>query len=75
MLQLNKEFNFMAVKITKTEQLHFHIKCEYCFCEFDYDQEDLGFRPWYPKGFIYCPKCGKPLRHYPERYLVKNENQ
>ena len=48
----------MAIKVTNdSDKLVFHIKCEYCLCEFDYEQEDLGYRPWYPKGFVYCPKC------------------
>ena len=62
----------MSIKITNETKLKFHIKCEYCLTEFDYEQEDLDFRPWYPKGFVYCPKCGKPLRHNPERYLKKD---
>ena len=24
---------------------------------------DLGYRVWYPHGFVYCPDCRKPLRH------------
>ena len=61
----------MAIKITNEEKLVFHIKCEYCLCEIDYEQEDLDFRPWYPKGFIYSPKCHKPLRHNPELNIKK----
>ncbi len=41
----------------------FRVKCEYCLCEFEYGIGDLGYRAWYPHGFIYCPKCRKPLRH------------
>ena len=41
----------------------FHCKCEYCYYEFDYHAYDLGHRAWYPHGFIYCPRCQKPLRH------------
>ena len=64
----------MAIKVTNdTDKLVFHIKCEYCLCEFDYEQEDLGYRPWYPKGFVYCPKCQKPLRHDPEKNRKDNK--
>lgn len=63
----------MAIKITKDEKNYFHIKCEYCLTEFDYEQEDLGFRLWYPSGFVYCPKCGKPLRHDPHLNLKKED--
>ena len=41
----------------------FRVKCEYCLCEFEYGMGDLGYRAWYPHGFVYCPKCNKPLRH------------
>lgn len=56
------------IKVTNKPNLVFHIKCEYCLTEFDYQQEDIGYRPWYPKGFVYCPTCNKPLRHHPEQY-------
>lgn len=45
--------------------------CEYCGTKFEYAKSELGYRPWYRHGFIYCPKCGRPLRHK-EEYL-KNE--
>ena len=41
----------------------FHCRCEYCYYEFDYHTYDLGHRAWYPHGFVYCPRCQKPLRH------------
>lgn len=65
----------MAIKVDEEGYQHFKIKCEYCGCVFEYDQSDLGFRPWYPKGFIYCPKCGKPLRHDPEKNVFKPESK
>jgi hypothetical protein len=59
----------MAIKIDEDcTYKHFKIKCEYCGCVFEYDREDLGYRPWYPHGFVYCPKCGKPLRHDEIKY-------
>ncbi len=48
----------------------FHCKCEYCYYEFDYHSYDLGHRAWYPHGFVYCPRCQRPLRHKLE-YEVK----
>ena len=55
----------MAIKVTKSGATNdkYAIKCEYCGCEFEYQKEDLGFRPWYRHGFVYCPECQKPLRH------------
>ena len=41
----------------------FHCRCKYCYFEFDYHTYDLGHRAWYPHGFIYCPRCNKPIRH------------
>lgn len=55
----------MAVEIKSTEEVSkkYFKKCEYCGCEFTYQYNDLGFRIWYPHGFIYCPHCQRPLRH------------
>ena len=48
----------------------FHCKCEYCYFEFDYHTYDLGHRAWYPHGFVYCPRCQKPLRHKLEYEVI-----
>ena len=48
----------------------FHCKCEYCYFEFDYHTYDLGHRAWYPHGFVYCPRCQRPLRHKLEYEVV-----
>lgn len=37
--------------------------CPYCRTKFSYRDNQLDFRPWYPNGFVYCPKCRKPFRH------------
>ncbi len=55
--------------ISKSDPL-FRVKCEYCCCEFEYRVKDLGYRAWYPSGFVYCPSCKKPIRHKLE-YEVK----
>ena len=49
----------------------FHCKCEYCYYEFDYHTYDLGHRAWYPHGFVYCPRCQRPLRHKLEYEVVQ----
>ncbi|MBQ9899522.1 MAG: hypothetical protein IJM36_00170 [Acholeplasmatales bacterium] len=63
----------MAIKVESEgpNKPKFRIKCEYCMTQFTYQQEDIGFRLWYPHGFVYCPKCQKPLRHNPEKYIIK----
>ena len=43
--------------------------CEQCRTEFTYKDDVLDFRPWYADGFVYCPKCRKPLRHN-ENYAI-----
>ena len=50
----------------------FHCKCEYCYYEFNYHTYDLGHRAWYPHGFVYCPRCQKPLRHKLEYEVLTN---
>ena len=50
----------------------FHCRCEYCCYEFDYHTSDLGHRSWYPHGFVYCPRCQKPLRHKIEYEILTN---
>lgn len=50
----------------------FHCRCEYCYFEFDYHSYDLGHRAWYPHGFVYCPRCQRPLRHKLEYEVIEN---
>ena len=52
----------------------FHCRCEYCYFEFDYHTYDLGHRAWYPHGFVYCPRCQRPLRHKLEYEVVTNSS-
>ena len=37
--------------------------CENCKAEIKYTDYDLDYRPWFADGFVYCPRCQKPLRH------------
>lgn len=37
--------------------------CYHCRNVVRYTDYDLDFRPWYPDGFVYCPKCRGPIRH------------
>lgn len=43
--------------------------CPECHTDVTYTDENLGFRPWFADGFIYCPTCEKPLRHN-ENYAI-----
>ena len=37
--------------------------CRCCGCLVQYQDTSLDYRPWFPDGFVYCPKCQSPLRH------------
>ena len=50
----------------------FRCRCEYCYYVFDYHTYDLGHRAWYQYGFVYCPRCQKPLRHKLEYEVLEN---
>ena len=43
--------------------------CTECKTEVTYQDDKLGFRPWFAGGFVYCPTCEKPLRHK-EEYAI-----
>ena len=43
--------------------LTYENECDQCHTIVQYKDDKLGFRPWFPNGFVYCPKCNKPLRH------------
>ena len=48
--------------------------CEECKHIVQYTDFQLGFRPWYPDGFVYCTRCQTPLRHH-ERYAISSDQQ
>ena len=50
-------------RATWTSGYTYNITCEYCRTVFSYTDRQLDYRPWYTNGFIYCPRCRKPLRH------------
>ena len=37
--------------------------CGACRQMVRYTDHALDFRPWYPDGFVYCPRCKSPIRH------------
>ncbi len=56
--------------IKEAENDVFRITCEYCGTIFEYEQKELGYRPWFRHGFIYCPHCHKPLAHNRENIVT-----
>lgn len=43
--------------------------CHCCGIAVQYQDTHLDYRPWFPDGFVYCPKCKTPLRHN-EKYAI-----
>lgn len=52
--------------------LTYQQQCRTCRIMVKYNDFSLDFRPWYPDGFVYCPKCRTPLRHN-EGYAIKED--
>ena len=48
-------------------------QCESCGLIFDYQRSDLGFRAWYPDGFVECPSCNRPHRHNAAKNIFRTE--
>lgn len=49
--------------------------CPGCNTKVTYKDDKLGFRPWFPDGFVYCPTCQKPLRHNENLAIDKRPEQ
>ena len=43
--------------------LTYRAVCPACRQYVVYTDYNLGFRAWYPDGFVYCPNCRRPVRH------------
>ena len=52
--------------------LTYQTTCEECKTVIRYTDQNLGFRPWFPDGFVYCPRCKKPLRHRESNAIDEN---
>ncbi|MBQ5825097.1 MAG: hypothetical protein IIW48_09870 [Clostridia bacterium] len=46
--------------------------CSGCQALVRYTDASLDYRPWFADGFVYCPRCRKPLRHN-ERYAIDQD--
>ena len=46
-----------------TSGYEYRMICPYCGFALSYTDRQLDYRSWYPNGFVYCPRCRKPLRH------------
>jgi len=47
--------------------------CENCKTTFRYTDYSLDFRPWFPDGYVDCPRCGSHTRHN-ERFAIDSPN-
>ena len=46
-----------------TSGYEYRARCPHCGTQLSYTDRQLGYRSWYPNGFIYCSRCRKPIRH------------
>ena len=52
----------------------FTVVCPTCATKFDYQKSDLGYRAWFPNGYVVCPICKKPIRHNAVTNAYNEEN-
>lgn len=57
------------------ENPFFTVDCPSCATRFDYQRSDLGFRAWYPNGYIKCPCCNSVIRHNAQTNVYRTLNQ
>lgn len=50
-------------------KLTYRQTCWKCSTTFTYRDDVLGFRYWFPDGFVYCPACKATVRHQ-ESYAI-----
>ena len=53
-----------------TSGYEYRVRCPYCGTHISYNDRQLGYRSWFPNGFVYCPGCRRPIRHN-EFFAVK----
>ena len=53
-----------------TSGYEYRVRCPYCGTHISYNDRQLGYRSWFPNGFVYCPGCRRPIRHN-ELFAVK----
>ncbi len=46
-----------------TSGYEYRARCPYCGVNLSYTDRQLGYRSWFPNGFVYCPGCRHPIRH------------
>ena len=46
-----------------TSGYEYRVRCPRCGTNMSYTDRQLGYRSWYPNGFIYCAACRTPIRH------------
>ena len=61
----------MAIKIVEDKSklrkdALYKATCSRCGVVVEYTGYDVSFHRNFPKGFIYCPKCRKPIAHLDE---------
>ena len=46
-----------------TSGYEYRVRCPRCGTYMSYTDRQLGYRSWFPNGFIYCAGCRQPIRH------------
>lgn len=41
----------------------YRMKCPYCDCEFEYQDEDVYYHNSLHSRYVYCPECNAPIHH------------
>ena len=61
----------MAIKIVDSSNVikpnaRYEVTCECCHAVIQYLGRDVSYHRNFPKGFVYCPNCRRPLAHKEE---------
>ena len=51
-------------RVTWHSGLTYRAVCPNCRNYTTYTDYQLGFRAWFPDGFVYCGVCRRPIRHH-----------
>ena len=67
----------MAIKIVDTSNVikanaRYEATCECCHAVIQYLGRDVAYHRNFPKGFVYCPNCRRPIPHLEENRCEKD---
>lgn len=63
-----------TARLNDPEHPLFRVNCNRCNGVIEYDFRGIdGTRPWFPNGYVICPKCRAIMRHDANRAAVTQE--